>query len=241
MGIDGHTGKGEQPLVRQVDGELAVGPARVVVAVIQQAIGLLLPGVEVPADPVDLAGHIGLVGPHPALTDLTGHRAARLGAGSGGLGDDVDHPALGGAPDRGARPLDDLDPLDDAQGDVREIGPPGHGRVEPNAVDQHQHMLLPAALNKDLGTAVEIRRGLAHREPGHPLQHLGQALGVDGRDFLVADDGDVLGHLGDGLSGAGGHGHHLRVVEVHGQGVGLGCLGDRGAAEQGGGQGGQSA
>ncbi|MDO8946539.1 MAG: hypothetical protein Q7U88_05195 [Desulfocapsaceae bacterium] len=107
-------------------------------------------------------------------------------------------------------------------------------------------MLLPAALDEDIGAAVEIGRVLARRESGHPVQHLVEALGVDGLNLFTADDGDVLGHLGKGLGGAGGYLHHLGVVEVHGQGIGigglgsLGSLGEREAAEQGGGgQGGQ--
>ena len=227
--------------MRQVDGELAVGPARIVGAVIQKTSGLLLTGVEVVTDPVHLTADIHLIGPYPALTDLACHRAGRPGAGSGSLGDDIDHPALRGAPDRRARPLDDLDPLDDAQGDMGDICRPGHGRVEADAVNEHQYMLLAASLNEYPGTAVEIGRMAAHRDPGHPVQHLIEALGVDGLDLFTADDGDVLGHLGDGLGGTGGHLHHLGIIEVHGHGIGgLGNLDNRDATEQSGGEGGQT-
>jgi len=209
VGINRHAGEGEQALIGQVDGELAVGPARVVEAVIQEAVGVLPPGVEEVADPVDLAGDIGLVDRHLVLSIVSSQRAGRFGAGSRGPGDDIDHPALRRAPDRRARALDDLDPLDDPQGDMGEIGRPGHGRVEADAVDEHQYMLLPAALDENPGDAVEISRSFIHREPGHPVKDLGQVLGVDVLNLLSADDGDILGHLSEGFIGAGGHFHHL--------------------------------
>ena len=121
-------------------------------------------------------------------------------------GDDVDHPAYGGAAiEPGLRPAQNLDALDIAQREQREIEfTRGLRRiVDADAVDHHLRMVGIGAANIDVRGAADAA-GLVHGEAGDGLQQLGDVFGARGFDLVAADHRDRAAHLAGGFRAAVG-------------------------------------
>ncbi len=74
-------------------------------------------------------------------------------------------------------------------------------------------MLTLAPLSVDIISTIKLRTQAIDQNPGLALQHLGQGVGLAGRDLGGGDHRDILGHLAQGPGGAGGNLHHLLPVD----------------------------
>src|SRR5690606_30225194 len=133
------------------------------------------------------AGHTGR--PTVARTRTGTHREVRLEAlGATATGEDLNHPAHGlRTVQAGTRPTDDLDTLDLLHRDALQRGAAGGGRADPDAVDQHQHVLVAGAANGHRG-ALAAPAVAGDADSGQALQQLRHAAGLLAFDLVTGDE-----------------------------------------------------